>query len=485
MKRKRQSSVSHRKKKQKTPPYKESCITEEYLQKYQEKFNQNPSNAIIRNTVTSVGSFFSTMNSNRVNEISHVFMNTVKKRHLKATNQGASGRCWMFAALNTFRHAIIKALELENFEFSETYLFFWDKFERSNSYMQWFINNQDQIPPHTDYSREFEFMITDYMGDGGWWTTFANLVEKYGLIPKNAMKETYQSEDSEDMNHIIEQHLHEFVNNLRTGKKCSKEETLQKIYNTLVKFLGEPPESFNWGFTTDEDETNIATRLTPHTFKELVLPGVNVLDEFVTLANIPSVDYYKLYRIRLTNNVYEGQMVTVLNVPSHELSKCAIKSLSAGMAVWFGGDVCQAFNWFHSSLDDKLDDSHLAFEIESKMSKSDRVILRNVNANHAMALTGFNLDEKGKPLNWQVENSWGYWDNETPGLDGFLNMSQSWFEKYVMEIVVHKNFLSRNLQNKMKTKPHSIDPWDSMAPALKIGVVNPPKQYLNLNRRKH
>lgn len=53
------------------------------------------------------------------------------------TNQKSSGRCWLFAALNVMRIPFAKQLNLEDFEFSQGYLFFWDKIERCN----YFLNN--------------------------------------------------------------------------------------------------------------------------------------------------------------------------------------------------------------------------------------------------------------------------------------------------------------------------------------------------------
>ena len=62
----------------------------------------------------------------------HIFNKKIKNLN-KIANQKQSGRCWMFAGLNTIRNKFIKNYELENnFEFSESYLFFWDKFERMN-----------------------------------------------------------------------------------------------------------------------------------------------------------------------------------------------------------------------------------------------------------------------------------------------------------------------------------------------------------------
>jgi bleomycin hydrolase len=462
-------------------------ISEEFLSQCEKRFKSNPVNIIGRNAVNAVGSMFCTVNSNRVNEISHIFLNSVKKRNLRATNQGASGRCWMFAALNTFRHILIHALGLENFEFSEVYLFFWDKLERSNSYLKWFIDHPDQHPG----DRAHEYMLMDYMCDGGWWNTFANLVDKYGVVPAGAMKETYQSDDSDAMNKIIKERLDSAVNHIRLNRhkidvEKFRQETVQDIYDILVKFLGEPPKNFDWSFCREEDDesngTGIVTKLTPQKFLSMVAPNINMNKDFVVLTHLPTkgLKYNTKYRIRNTNNVIEGENCTVFNLPIEDLAKYAMKSIGKGFAVWFVGDVHQCFNWFHSCLDDKLDDHKTIFGETKNFNKGDRILLRNVQGNHAMALTGFNLDEKGRPTNWQVENSWGYYDNETPGLDGFLNMSHSWFEKYVIQIVIHKDFLSRSLKKKINIEPIDLNPWDCLAPALRVGVNNPPANYAQI-----
>jgi len=85
-----------------------------------------------------------------------------------------------------------------------------------------------------------------------------------------------------------------------------------------------------------------------------------------------------------------------------------------------------------------------------------------------MTLTGVNYNNSGQPFSWQVENSWGYYDHESPGLDGFLTMSNSWFENNLVQISVNKNFLSRNILKCLKLKPVLLEPWDYMAPALKV-----------------
>jgi bleomycin hydrolase len=464
-------------------------ISNDFLSQCEKDFKANPVNIIARNAVASVGSLFSTINSNRVNKLNYIFMNTVKKKNLKATNQGHSGRCWMFAALNTFRHILIKTLELDNFEFSETYLFFYDKLERCNSYLRWFMDNPNQTPDDKGY----EYMITQYMGDGGWFSTFANLVNKYGLVPKDCMNETASSSDSDDMNQILKEHIDSAVNYMRKKKLSNeqkeniRQQTMKQVYNTLVKFLGEPPITFDWSFSTEEDSGNIISSITPKEFLQMVAPNINMIKDFVCLANVPTEDLKMNtnYVINCTNNVYEGERVTFYNTSSEEMSKYVVKSIMNGFAVWFVADVSQGFNWFHSALDDELDDHKTVFgDFEYKFSKGDRIKMRNIQGNHAMAIVGFNLDHNENVINFCVENSWGYSDNEIPGMDGFLTMSYSWFKKYVTHIVIHRNFLSRTMREKVKVKPIELNAWDSISPAILTNGASVPNNYLDILKIK-
>lgn len=438
-------------------------ITEEFLSQCEEEFHNNRENSIVRNAICTVGSTLATTNSIRLNEISHVFLNSLKPKHCKATNQGASGRCWAFAGLNIFRNLLMRSLDLENFEFSQTYLFFWDKFERANTYLLWFIDH----PQFSPDSREFDFMTGSFLGDGGMWNYFTTLVEKYGLVPKSCMKETFQSEDSQDLNKIYKEQLDcgitEIIRLREKGKDKSellkiRENTLKGVYNTLVKFLGHPPQKFNWTFTRDGEEPQQVDKMTPMLMKELVTQGMDLSTDFVVLMNNPNQDYYKKYTVRYCKNIQESQVLQYYNVPVDVMLKYTVKSIEGNIPVWFAGDVSQNFNHYFSSLDDELDDYMTAFDIPADMSKKDRVKLRDVEGNHAMMICGF---DQGKISSFQVENSWGYADSHETMLDGFLYMSKSWFDRNVTEVVIHRKFLTRTDRKKLETCPEVvINPWE-------------------------
>lgn len=469
---------------------KSSNIDEDSLNHWNKEFNEDTTNIIVKNAVVSVGSTFATLNEKEAREITHLFMNSLKKHNLKATNQGRSGRCWMFSGLNMFRHLLIKALELDNFEFSETYLFFYDKLERSNYLLQWFINH----PEYNLDSREVEYMTSTgaYLSDGGYWHSFVNLIKKYGVVPKEAMPETWQSDDSDDLNKEIFNRLLATANWIyrNNGKipleqlNRKKEQTIKQIYNILVKFLGEPPKEFTWYYIM-ADHTVQAVKSSPKDFTDMCLSGFDV-DDFVVLSNFPTAKCQerKNYSVKWTSNLTDGVNTSFLNLPIYELKKYVIKSILRGMPVWFSADVSAGFNYMYSSLNNKVSDTDLIFGKSTPFTKGDKVEFKVSGGNHAMVLLGVNLDENDKPTAWQVENSWGYVNNEERGMDGFLSMSDEWFDENLFQVVIHKKFLSRTLQKISEEPAEELDPWDSTAPALRIVPVHPPKNYLEMLGRR-
>lgn len=436
--------------------------------KWAKDFKKNPINLIARNAVVSVGSEFATIDEEEVKNTSHIFMNTIKSHNLKATDQGQSGRCWIFAGLNMFRHLFIKTLGLNQFEFSVPYLFFWDKLERSNYYLEWFMNNKADIN-----SRDYEYMLDSYYSsDGGYWNQFVSLVKKYGVIPLSAMPETFQSENSADMNELMNEHLVGaacwFHNNSEKSlkeKNKVKFQVLKNIYNLLVKYLGQPPQSFTWYFNHyDHDtETDVgdATKSSPKEFTDMIFPKKLLqIDDFVLLGNMPSLPYGQMYEGRLTANLVGGQNNHYLNLPITELKKYALKSILAGLPVWFAGDVRKGFNYFHSVLNPKLYNNSLLFGKTLPMNKAERLNFRATAACHAMVLVGVNLDGK-QTTEWQVENSWGFRDNSEPGKDGFLSMKDEWFDEYLYEVVINKKFLTKAHQKMLTQERHQLEPWDT------------------------
>lgn len=449
------------------------CIEKGQLDAYKQNFENDPTNEIAKNAVTCVGAQNASLDNDKANQVSHVFLNTLKPHNLRATNQEGSGRCWMFAGLNMYRYMLIRGLGLERFEFSETYLFFYDKFERANTIIQYFIDN----PNASHEDREVSIILRDNYTDGGYWNFFANLVSKYGLVPKDCMEETFHSGWTDNMNNILRGHIISCVNMIMSLRKkktldvCDdimrvKQETMQNVYGCLVKFLGQPPEKFDWYFEDADMQKHVIRDLTPIGMYQMV--NAIKVDDFVVLVNIPDKPFYQTYQIRNQKNVIEGSECIVLNLPIEELKKYASKSIMKGIPVWFAGDVSKGFGYHKSVLDEGIYKTDLVFGKQHPWTKADKLRLGFTEANHAMTLTGVNFDDKGHTTTWQVENSWGYFDHETPGMDGFLTMTDQWFTDNLVQIAVNKNFLSRSVLKCLGKEPVVLEPWDYMAPALHI-----------------
>lgn len=86
----------------------------------------------------------------------------------------SSGRCWLFAALNTLRVPLMKKHNLEEFELSQNHLFWCDKLERANFFLENILKTLDE---ETD-SRLIQFLLTDPVQDGGQWDMAVNLIKK-------------------------------------------------------------------------------------------------------------------------------------------------------------------------------------------------------------------------------------------------------------------------------------------------------------------
>lgn len=153
-------------------------ITNEQLQLFEQRLDANPANAIAMNAVVHNGVVKSAISYEAFRQQRHEFSVNIKTGEI--TNQKASGRCWMFAALNVMRFEVMEKLKLESFEFSQSYPLFFDKLEKANYFLENILDTLDEPTG----GRLVSFLLTDPMGDGGQWDMFCGLVEKYGRRAK-------------------------------------------------------------------------------------------------------------------------------------------------------------------------------------------------------------------------------------------------------------------------------------------------------------
>ena len=117
-------------------------ITLEQLASYETAFDSDRANRIAMDAATKNGVNNAAMRFENAREMRHTFNISLEQGDI--TNQKQSGRCWMFAALNTMRFRIIKKLGIKTFELSQNYALFFDKLEKSNYFLESILETLDE-----------------------------------------------------------------------------------------------------------------------------------------------------------------------------------------------------------------------------------------------------------------------------------------------------------------------------------------------------
>ena len=415
-------------------------------------------NAATHNEITDLA-----MDWDEFRKIDHTFSEQISGE-MKITNQKSSGRCWGYAGLNLFRIYLGRKHGLRNFEFSQTYFMFWDKLEKSN----YFLNSIIETAQKSWDSRLIMHLLDNPIQDGGQWDMWVNLINKYGVVPKSEMPETYQSGKSMRMNRMITRKLREFAKELReaiNGKKSVEEifklknTMLSIVYKMLVVHLGQPPESFTWQVRDKKKNFHRYDNLTPETFFNDHV-GLD-LNNFVCLIDCPMSDkeYNRVYTVEYLGNVIEGNSIRYLNVEIDVLKRATIESIKNNDPVWFGCDVSKYLHRTHGVMDTQLFDFELFYGTSFSLDKASRLEYGESKMTHAMLFTGVDLDSNGNPKKWRVENSWG----ERNGEKGYYIMSDDWFEQYLYEVVIDKKYLDSKIVEMYESQDAKLlPPWDPM-----------------------
>ncbi len=489
----------------------------DWTQKLDADFSSVRANRVARNAVTAANVNAAARDITRMRSY-HDTYGISRKKTGDITNQRQSGRCWMFATFNTLRAATMELLDVDTFEFSQSFGMFYDKLEKANSMLENIIATADQDAD----SREVAFILEDGMGDGGYVPYAMNIVQKYGLVPKDAMPETACSKNSSQMDQQLERLLHKDSLELRRmhadGKSDDelrerKVQMLVDVHRVLCVCLGEPPVTFDFECQVGKDAKADASMLfavepedkpadktkdgadsdaaegpedaakkeekkdarlvlrdkgiTPRQFAERYVP-VDPTD-WVDLVSMPDPKYPfgEAFHIRYMDSILDGQKLHSLNCPMEVLEDAAIRSLKAGVPVAMACDVMQDFP---RSIDDYkyvLGTDTMDFEglfgVDLSMGREDLVAARETCLTHEMTFQGVELGEDGRPVAWRIENSWG----KDAGKDGYLIMSGDWFRTYGGNVTVRREFVDEATLKAWDTTPvREVEPWSNLGRCL-------------------
>ena len=451
-------------------------LSPEMLEQISATYQDNAYDKAISNALAGTSIATLAINADNAAMIDTHFSDRVRTKGI--TDQQSSGRCWLFTGLNVLRAKMIDKYGLPGMEFSQNYLFFYDQLEKANLFLQGVIDTKEL--PFDD--RKVDWLFSNPLSDGGQFTGVSNLIMKYGLVPAEAMPETYQANNTSQMANLLKLKLREDGLALRKayeeayekGKKLPKKDAgklmdkvnadlqqmkiahLSEIYRMLALCLGEPVKEFEWT-RCDKDNKIVDRRTyTPKSFYDEYI-GEDLENNYVMIMNDPCREYGKVYEIDYDRHVYDGHNWLYVNLPVERIKEMAIASIKDNVAMYFSCDVGKFYSRSKGTLDLANFDYDSLMGVEFGMNKQERVMTHASGSSHAMTLIAVDIVD-GKPVKWMVENSWG----PASGYKGCLIMTDEWFNEYMFRLVVEKKYVPEDILKMLEQTPVQLPAWDPM-----------------------
>lgn len=443
-------------------------ISEELITRAEQTFRDAPARALA-DSIAKNGIDNTAYHREAAVRMTHLFSHEIEP--MTITNQQKSGRCWIFAAMNVLRYHLRDTLRVKDggFELSQSYLMFWDKLEKGNYFLESVLDTAAEAKD----SRVVMWLFQNPLNDGGQWDMLVSLIEKYGVVPKLAMPESFHSSNSAKMNAVLCRKLRRNGVELRTlhaqGKspealRARKEEMIAEFYVLLCCFLGKPPKTFDFSWRNQNGAFHRCAGQTPLGFYETYF-GRDFLKSYVSVIHAPTAEkpYDRTYTVKYLGNVVGGKPVKYLNLPSAELARAASEQIKAGRPVWFGSDVGKMSDREAGILDTALYPYENVLHTALSMDKGDMLDYGESCLTHAMMLLGVDVTDAGIEK-WKVENSWG----KDVGQKGFFVMSADWFADYVCQVVVDQAYLTDAQKKAFEQPPIELEPWDPIGALARL-----------------
>lgn len=368
------------------------------------------------------------------------------------TDQRNSGRCWYFSTTNILRAEVLAAEGRPDgqdgwgdFQFSQAYGQFYDLLEKCNR----FLENVVEYRREPLDSRMNDWLFRKPFGDGGHFANAAHLIDKYGLVPQDAMPETQASGNNLSLMNGIRTLMRKYGLRLRecaaSDIPAVKERALADVYRLLVLSLGMPPEQFEWQGVT----------YTPQSFRDTFVHH-DMEKDYAILMNDPTLPYGRVYEVRDSRNCVEYAPWRFLNVPMEVINTAGIASLQGGRMFYISADTGKEGLADDGVYDTRLFRPDSLSGIDFSMSKADMLRSGEMTSLHAIAVAGVRLDGQGAPQMWLIENSFG----TARGWDGLVVMSAPWWDRYLLRAVFERRFLPQDILAAHDAGPvHELPAW--------------------------
>jgi bleomycin hydrolase len=409
--------------------------------------NNDKSN-LVTNILNNVPIKNSIQDTLKLNQITNNFNIDLKTNSVP--DQYNSGRCWIFASTNMLRHTILNSRGSKlppNFDLSQAYVAKYDKIEKCLFVLESLFQNRKRFKID---DLEVRNIVGDGISDGGNWCMFQNIISKYGIMPATLFPDNFQLKNTGYMNNILKTILNKSKTKIYDCKNKTdfikiKNNVMTDCIKVIVLCCGYTPHKFLWTNTLG----GIEKEYTPIEFyRKIVKP----IDSIVNLCYIPNYSFYtKLMSKTMTNMI--DKPTICYNMELSILKIAAVRCLQKGIPVWISCKIDYKYMLNNRILDDKSSLVEELFDIDLSENKKDAIDNMNGIANHAMTVLGCQYDKKNKKVSkWKIQNSWG---KSKDNNDGVLIMTDTFFDKFVTDICVHKTNVPE-IKKVTKTKEVSM-----------------------------
>lgn len=358
---------------------------------------------------------------NREKNDSILYYFNVEITEERLPNQGQSYRCPIFAFYRVLKSILRKSSSpYQDVSFSSSYLDFFDKFEKINSFYNELIEDNNLT------IQKLNNLANDYIGNYGTFHSCRSLALKYGLVPQSAMPDGIAHYDAKLMIELLRQKIKGdafvFLNSSKEEKLALKRKVMKESYQFLLKIFGLPPQEFSY-------HNKLYTPLT--FFQEL---SFSPLNDFVTVTSYSKDQFFNSYNYIPNRFLSQNEEIIICNFD--KMQSAILKQIQDGVAVWFSAEESTTSNYSKGILDPNIEEYKKVLKIK-EISKSQRQLLDYINYDHAMCITGA-LIEKGTVVQWKVDNSFG----NVGTYHGHFIMTNDYLKDCVITVIVHKKYLS-------------------------------------------
>lgn len=428
-------------------------ISIEQIKMFSKKYNEDTQNKVIEKNITEKGLEAACISGEVIKENERIF--NIELPDCKRQDQSESYRCWMYASLNMLKHNIAKNLNIDinELDLSTNYIAFFDRLEKANKAYENAINLNN-----LDFDYINKENIFRYAGsEGGRWEYFVAIINKYGLVPRSIMPDTFETKNWEKLERVYtEKVVKDVLKLLKLKEKNISIDELRKIkerfigenYSILSKILGEPKYEFTYEYKDINNEEQKIENITPLQFKEKFL-SLKV-EDFVSIGNVPmyNKEYYKIYRKKYMGGVGNAEF---LNLPINEIKELVIKQLKDRVPVYMGVNITKFRDDKSGVLDTRLYNYKEMLGLKS-LTKEEALNMYNIRYHHAMIFCGVHLVDN-KPIRWKIEDSYG--DKEK--FNGYYIMNDNYFDEFVINVVIDKKYLNEKQLKALEQDPIEIE----------------------------